>query len=252
MESPASIPNRRLRSCFRSFSLAAALLLSIPVLVLAAQAAHYNLQDASDWWSVLNENFSRTVLKLRLPTPSEDLRILGVSVGENQFHELAERLGEAPVVTRGEPDTGRTQVCYMSPEENDRVYVAFEEGPISHALYLFRSRRPWAGSEHCAATKEVSATLATGSGVHLGLSRREVLAILGQPSLVEEDRVVYNRGTLERTPADQLQQIRKQLPGLSAQQAEELYGSFNHTVYMEARFLDRKLSYLAVAEMSQF
>jgi hypothetical protein len=252
MEGTTSSPNRRLRACFRLLCPGVGLLFFVPVLVLAAQAAHYTLQDGSDWWSVLNENFSRTVLKLRLPTPGEHMKILGVSVGENQFHELAERLGDAPVVTRGEADTGRTQVCYMSSDENERVYVAFEEGPVSHALYLFKSRRPWAGSEYCMAVKEVSAALETGSGVHLGMTRREVLEILGPPSLLEEDRVVFHRGTQEHTPADQLQQIRKQLPGLSEQQAEALYGSFNHTVYMEARFLDRRLSYLAVAEMTQF
>jgi hypothetical protein len=252
MENSTSAAEKSLRAFLRTSPIVTGLLLFIPALVLAAQAAHYNLQDASDWWSVLNEYHSRTVLKLRLPTPSADLKILGVGIGENQFHELAERFGEAPVITRGDADTGRKQVCYMSPDENERVYVAFEEGPMSHAFYLFKSRRPWAGAEYCMATKEISPGVEAASGVHLGQSQREVLEILGQPSLIDEDRLVFNRGTQEHTPEDQLQQFRKQMPGLNEQQVRELFGSFNRTVFMEARFLDRKLSYLAVAETTQF
>jgi hypothetical protein len=140
----------------------------------------------------------------------------------------------------------------MSSSDNERIYVAFEEGPMSHAFYLFRSRRPWAGSEYCVVNEQISPFVEAGSGVHLGQSEREVLALLGQPSLIDEDRLVFNRGTQERTPADQLQEIRKQMRSLTDQQVGELFGSFNHTVFMEARFLDRKLSYLAVAEMTQF
>jgi hypothetical protein len=252
MENSTSAGEGRLRAVVRVFPAAFALLCPILALVAVAQPAHHNLQDASDWWSVLNEFHSRTVLKLRLPTPGAHLKILGVGIGENQFQELAELLGEAPVISRGETDSSRNQVCYMSTDENERVYVTFEEGPVSHAFYLFRSRKPWAGAEYCVATKEISPGLEADSGVHLGQSQREVLAILGPPSLIDEDRLVFNRGTLEHTPADQLQEFQRRMPGLTEQQVKELFGTFNRTVFMEARFLDRKLSYLAVAEMSQF
>jgi hypothetical protein len=252
MENSTSVGEGRLRTVVRVFPIAVAFLFSMLALVAGSQPTHHNLQDASDWWSVLNEFHSRTVLKLRLPTPGAHLKILGVGIGENQFQELTERLGEAPVISRGETDSSRSQVCYMSTDENERVYVTFEEGPVSHAFYLFRSRKPWAGAEYCVATREISPDLEAGSGVHLGQSQREVLAILGPPSLIDEDRLVFNRGTLEHTPADQLQEFHQRMPGLTEQQVKELFGTFNRTVFMEARFLDRKLSYLAVAEMSQF
>ena len=72
----------------------------------------------------------------REPSPS-NFQILGLNLDDDIFSEAAAKLGKAPVVERGDASTGRSQVCYISPEERGTVHLVFEKGEVNEVFYLF-------------------------------------------------------------------------------------------------------------------
>ncbi len=95
----------------------------------------------------------------------------------------------------------------------------------------------------------VSGSLSTASGLRLGLSRDEVKTVLGSPDATVSDKLVYSRHIRKRSTPVQFAEQRKEYPDkLSDQQAHEKFDFYSVEIYIEARFTDSKLSYLAVSK----
>src|SRR5580704_16015202 len=175
--------------------------------------------DSSDWWSYTRqeelpeqEPFQKPNFQHREP-PEATFQIAGVTLGETwDFNEIRSRFGDSTEVQRGDAASGRNQLCYKSA---DNVHLIFEFGEVDGVLYLFKDGPKWKGSELCATSRIVSPTIATASGLRLGMGTSEVENILGEPSLATPQRLVYYFDYKRKTSAKALAEFRDSNPKMS-------------------------------------
>lgn len=136
----------------------------------------------------------------------------------------------------------------MSTESNEKMYLIFEQAEVGYTFYLFIAGRPWYGENRCAPSKFVSRTLATESGLHLGLSPSQVIAILGKPTLRYPGGLIYSLHATKRTSAKDLQSAHKFHPELNDEDLVKEYGSYDLGVGIDARFAKSQLVYLGVSK----
>ena len=224
------------------------LLMSV-LLVGVCHAQGTRVNDNSDWWSILKEDPHGPQIKPNnKPLNEGSFRILGVTLSEKQFEVAAARLGKAGEVGRGDAATGRHQVCYESAPEVDKIYLIFEFGEVEETFYLFADGPKWNGSDLCVKSSLITKRVATASGLKLGLTRRQVEAILGPPDHVDNDRLFYSREIQKKTSPAEFDRTRKEYPEkLSDKEAHEKFDYFDMTMYVEAHFGNSKLDYLAVS-----
>jgi len=225
------------------------LLLICALLSPASRAQSTRLNDHSDWWSILNEeSHGPEVKRNSKPIDDANFQIAGVAIGERQFEQLGAKLGKAKEVERGDASTGRHQVCYQSVEATEKVHLIFEFGEVEGTFYLFSGGQNWRGNELCVKSKAVSTGLSTSSGLKLGLGRPEVEAILGPPDAVKSDRVFYSREVRHKATRSEFEEQRKEYPEkLTDDEAHRKFAFFDVGAFIEARFVNSKLNYLAVS-----
>jgi hypothetical protein len=147
--------------------------------------------------------------------------------------------------------SGREQLCYVSSKGTEKLYLIFEYGEVDATFYLFAGGRSWHGREFCASSEKISRTLSTPSGLRLGLTRKQVEAILGKPDMVADNRFVYFRENERKTTADEFERLRRDYPEqLSDKDAHEKFDSYTVQTYIEARFTGSGLNYLVVSTLA--
>ncbi|HUJ30492.1 MAG TPA: hypothetical protein VLY23_04385 [Candidatus Acidoferrum sp.] len=202
------------------------------------------MKDNSDWWSILNEDHGWPKIDpVAKKVTAANLEILGIRLDglddDVQFGSVTARLGKATVVERGDASTGRTQICYASPRDSGKVFLIFERGETDFSFYLFTSGPVWNGVSACETSSIVSLGLQTGSRLRLGETRAQVEAILGKPTTVYKNRLIF----WDRFP----EKARAQSPGLAGKSMAS-FNVYERSVFIEARFADSKLVYLAVSK----
>lgn len=229
----------------------------MPLLALNAQRAKM-AADNSDWWSTLVSftnlrlDAPSTNLQRRYPMPS-NFQIDGVTLGTEPEKTASKQFGKATQVVRGDGAYVRTQTCYVSTSPRP-VHLIFEEDGegFGSSFYLFDEGPNWNGSDRCAKSSHISINLRTASGLRLGATPSEVQAILGKPSTASSDRLVYVFEVRRKTTATALEQVRRANPNLSDAELRDSFG-FNYLhAYIEARFLNSRLTYLAVTKSENF
>jgi hypothetical protein len=241
-----------------NFALLIPALLLLVNLATAAQTASLT-SDNSDWWSTvvkydhLNLSASKTNTQNRMPA-SSNFEIAGVVAGINQIQKLAAEIGKANLVRRGDGAYSRSQVCYSSTDNSHEVHLIFEESGEgdSYSFYLFEGGPHWNGSDLCMVSPRVSLGLQTGSGLHLGQTISQVRSILGRPSTDLRDKLVYVYEVKRRTKTSDLEKMRRADPKLSDKDLHESFDFTYFIAYIEARFVDSKLSYLAVTKSETY
>ncbi len=207
------------------------------------------MSDDSDWWSQLRTGGNGETIHVeeREAAPS-NFQILGVDLADNPFSKAAAKLGKAPIVERGDGAAGRSQVCYVSPQSSKKIYLVFENGEITDSFYLFAGGPDWKGSDLCAKSSFVNKDLSVGSGLRLGQTPAEVRGILGEPSAVIKDKLIYSYGIEKKSSAEDLDNQRRQHPELSEEDVRRNFESYYLSVYIEARFSQSSLVYLALSK----
>lgn len=190
------------------------------------QFSHRTRGDNSDWWSLGRSAAEPNLEPQKRISADSNFSVLGLALGDLQAGQLAAKLGKAAFVDRGDAATGRVQACYTSATGERKVYLIFEQGEVDSAFYLFSGGPDWQQSDLCRKSALISGRLKTGSGLTLGQTPAQVEAILGKPTSVHRDTLIYY-GEAERKTADGS-------------------GSYDLTTYIEARFSDGKLHYLGV------
>ncbi len=222
----------------------------IPIFLtsLLLNAQTVRIKDNSDWWSLLNEKFDVPQLKVgNQDIKTDNFQIAGITL-DTQFNQIVAKLGKAVEVERGDASTGRHQLCYTSADSPGKMHLVFEFGEVESIFYLFSGGADWKGSGLCAKTKQVSMSSRTASGLRLGLTETQVVAILGKPDMAEPNRLLYSREIEHKTTPEEFQHLRKDYPeSLTDQEAHEKFDSYDVQIYIEARFSHSKLSYLAVS-----
>jgi len=215
------------------------------------------IKRRSDWWSIHNENFrtpERTPENRALS--AANFEIAGQSfreadffdVGSNPFGRITASLGKAQVTQRGDASTGREQICYTSKSRTGTTYLIFEAGETDLTFYLFADGRPWKGSSRCARSSSVSRSLATRSGLRLGMTAAEAEAILGKPTVSSGDRLIYSITAHRNISPEVFNKLRKQNPQMSPSQFQKNFSQYDLSIYIEARFSFGQMTYLAVSE----
>jgi len=206
------------------------------------------LGDRTDWWSVLNENFEWPNDK---PKGNEfspaNFEIAGIDLeNDAPFRHLKEGFGRAVSAIRSRGNNLREQTCYSSPQ-SPLVRLVFENGEANQAFYLFADSQPWNGQALCAESAQVTSALRTKSGLGLGVSPTEVEQVLGKPDFSSPNRFVYYRDVEKHTPQDKLAQLRTEHSDLAEQEFHDSYDSYDLELYIEVRFTEGKVTYLAVS-----
>lgn len=183
--------------------------------------------DDTDWWSLTRDVNGPNIKPQERALASSIFSVLGIHLGDNDYSaQIIAKLGKVTFVSRGDAASGRTQACYVSLGNSPKAYLIFEEGEVDDAFYLFSSGPDWHGSKFCAKSSLISSQLKTDSGLALGQTRSQVEAILGKPTAIRPDELVY-LDSVEIKPAD--------------------HGtSYNLWAQVEARFSKGRLTYLGV------
>jgi hypothetical protein len=227
------------------------LFLGFPLLGPATQTDDaVRLYDNSDWWSISRTSDSDESIKTQereLARPN--FQVLGVNLGETMFSRAPAKLGKATTIERGDASTGRRQVCYSSPGAQGKVYLIFEQDEVGYTFYLFAGGPAWEGADRCVASKAVSRSLATGSGLHLGQTPAQVIAILGKPTKRRENELVYSFLVRKKTSPQDLKEARERNPEMTEKDFQANYGCYDLGTGIEAKFVDSKLTYLAVSKV---
>ena len=208
--------------------------------------------DNSDWWSLTRSAETDIPRGSEEREPSKsNFQILELELNDDVLSKATANLGKAAILQRGDASAGRSQVCYASLGE-PKTHLIFEKGEVNDALYLFNLGPDWNGSELCSVSDRVTTNLSTKSGLHLGQTAAEVKTVLGKPSVETRRKIIYSFVVeKESTPAD-LENQKQQNPKLSGEEIRRDYGSYTLTAYIECRFTNGKLSYLAISKAESF
>lgn len=238
-------------------SSAAAFMLAVILLPVFARAAQNSapgyMSDNSDWWSRARKLAfdQKAIIQNREPAPS-NFDILGLKLDSDLFNNAAAKLGKAQIAERGDAATGRSQVCYTSAEDPGRVHLIFENGEVTESFYLFTGGADWKGSDLCVKSNLVTKGLSAASGLRLGQAPADVRAILGEPSSVVTDKLIYSYRIQKKSSAEDFDKLRQQHPELSEEELHRNYGPYSLGVYIEARFSSSKLTYLVVSKAEAY
>jgi SmpA/OmlA family protein len=223
-----------------------------------AQTSPARLDD-SDWWSTLVKfnqldlSAPSTNTQNGQPAPS-NFEIAGIVLSKQQFQNAAAKLGKAPVVERGDAANHRIQVCYSSLDKSQSVHLVFErdgEG-FDSSFYLFEDGSPWNGIDLCVGSAPISAQLHTGSALRLGETQAQVRSILGKPSTSSPSKLTYVYEVRRKTSAQKLGEMRRAYPNLQDQELHSSFDFYYAHVFIEARFVHSRLTYLAVTRSETF
>ncbi|HET8826689.1 MAG TPA: hypothetical protein VFM77_16230 [Terriglobales bacterium] len=230
------------------FALLLAFVIS-PLLTAQDTSRTVRLADRTDWWSVLNENFEWPNNK---PTGDElaaaNFEIAGVNLeSDAPFQNLRDRFGWTISAIRSKGNNGREQFCYTFGQRPS-VRLVFEHGESNESFYLLTEGQPWNGQALCAGSTQLTPSLRTKSGLGLGISPTEVEQVLGKPDFSSPNRFIYYRDIEKHTPEDKLAQLRTEHSDLADKEFHDSYDSYDLELYIEARFTDGKLTYLAVSK----
>jgi hypothetical protein len=212
-----------------------------------------DLHDNSDWFSDLAKPDSDA--DPPIPTQERELappnfRILGSALNEKMFNVAAIKLGKAQVVNRGDASSGRSQACYVSAtkdEKEEKVHLVLEQGEVRFGFYLFSGGPDWHGSDRCTSSNLVSRGLATASGLRLGMTPSQVIAILGKPSTRDKAELIYSLHVTKKLSAKERVEARRYHADLTDEDFEANYGSYDWSAGIDAKFTDSKLTFMSVS-----
>lgn len=207
------------------------------------------LEDHSDWWSVLNESFQLPKSKrLAKDLASQNFEVMGVHLDYSpSFKSVESKFGLVAIVERGDGATGRDQICYSSARSPD-THLIFEKGELNLVFYLIAGGKRWIGDNFCAKSPAVTSGVSTTSGLHLGMTRTDLEQLLGKPDLSANDKLIYFRELRKETSPTELAELRTKHPEMSAKDFHETYDFYNLNIYIEARLVGSKLTYLAASK----
>jgi hypothetical protein len=184
---------------------------------------------------------------------SSNFQILGIDLTyEDIFGKVAKKLGKTAMIFRGDASTARQQACYVSSTGASKTFLIFEQGEVELAFYLFADGRSWNGIDHCAESGLVARNIATSSGLRLGLTRAQVEGILGRPTAHDGDTLIYWNQVAKRSSPEELTRAREQYPKMTEKEFHENYDEYYLSAYIEARFVNSRLSYLAVKKSETY
>ena len=114
----------------------------------------------------------------------ENLLIAGVNLAlkGDFFANVFNLLGKFTTVASGDASTGLEEACYQSSAGDDPTLLIFGEGEVDRSFILTSDHSTWKWKIPCKRSRKISINVATSSGLHLGQTQDQVIAILGLPT----------------------------------------------------------------------
>lgn len=178
------------------------------------------------------------------------------------FPQTFTLMGKFNTVASGDAASSLEEACYRSEGENDHTYLIFGEGEVDRSFTLSSDSSVWKWKTPCMRSQKVSRDLATVSGLHLGMTQEQVIAILGLPTShrrnVEDGRDDFayeldaKKRMTSRELAPYLQDALKLHPNLNQKTWIENYGYYDLSVSIRAKFRNDSLTYLMVLWSEQY
>lgn len=187
-----------------------------------------------------------------------NFQIAGVDLiaKEEVLDQAARILGKVETVATGDASTFLERACYRSTQENDNTRLIFVRGEVSPYFVLSSESSAWQWRTSCKRSSRISRSLTTASGLHLGQTQEQLIAILGLPTMHSrnvhngQDDMVYALETKKkmssRELAPYLQDELKQYPNLNQKTWIENNGYYSLWVSIHAKFINDSLTNLKI------
>ena len=107
-----------------------------------------------------------------------NLKILSLTVNESTFDDIVTKLGRSNIIRDGHEEI----ICYCSNKENDPTKIVFYRNDISDFVG-FKITTDTIKYNSCNKTDSISINTIIKSGLKLDLTQKEVLSVLGEPTL---------------------------------------------------------------------
>jgi hypothetical protein len=193
-----------------------------------------------------------------------NFRISGVDLASSEevLLQATKLFGKSPSVSSGDASTSNTEVCYRSASENDNTHLIFGQGEVNSLFILSSDSSVWKGNDICKRSEKIARNVATDSGLHLGLTQEQVIAILGlatrrnQNIPQRKDVLIYSLEAKKHTDPQKLarmwEQEIKKTPADNRKVFLENYALYSLEVYIDARFVNDSLTRLTVSWSAQY
>jgi hypothetical protein len=165
-------------------------------------------------------------------------------------------LGKVSTVWSGDAADSNHEACYRSAEENDSTHLIFSEGEVSRSFTLSSDGSVWKWKTSCKPSPKITRDIATVSGLHLGQTQEQLIAILGLPTIRSQNvkngrddlayKLIARKKKSSREIALLLQNELKQYPNLYKKAWIENNGYYDLYVFIHAKFMNNALIKLEV------
>lgn len=154
-----------------------------------------------------------------------NFEIAGIRLGTSTIQDLERILGPARATKAKDPEN--SLMCYASSEP-DRTVLQFENWTDPIEFRLFKGSTELL--KGCLRTEQVSSSIATASGLRLGLVGDQVLALLGQPTKVHSSHWLYESSTVRPlTPEEKTRASKLKSPPTSVEVYEKVDLEFTNS-----------------------
>jgi hypothetical protein len=190
--------------------------------------------------------------------PGTNFKIAGVDLAASGdfFNQVFGILGDFDIAESGDASTALREACYRSVGDADPTILILGEGEVDQSFTLSSDGSAWKWKSPCRKTSKITRDLPTASGLRLGQTQEQVIAVLGLPTRRSRnfkngwDDLAYELEAKKRMSSKELapylQDALKEHPNLDQRNWIKEYGFYDLSVSIEAKFLNDKLTTLKV------
>jgi hypothetical protein len=192
--------------------------------------------------------------------PSANFQIADVDLAghEGVLDQAARILGRVSTKATGDASTALETACYRSADRGDSTILQFGRGEVQYSFELTSGGTTRNQRFPCLPSVKISRQLATASGLRLGETPDQAIAVLGLPTRRSSNATLgrmvlaYQFETMKKTAPRDLAEIRKQHPEMSEQEFVAGYSLYNLEESIHATFVRGILTDLAVDRLAVY
>ena len=185
----------------------------------------------------------------RVQVNDTDLSILGLAIGKSSLSDVQAKLGHASLVRVSKEEESDVSICYVSP--TDGTVLAFYSGAMGGwkdlTWFALWSREAAFPHAQCSASKLVSRSLSTASGLKLDISTAEMEKRAGKPTTSGTTSVKYDY-LCRRKMTDE--EIKRFETNNDSDATEDPY--FDRMSWIEAHFKESKVARIEVGKIESY
>ncbi|HEX5432430.1 MAG TPA: hypothetical protein VFW83_10720, partial [Bryobacteraceae bacterium] len=177
---------------------------------------------------------------------------------QDVLDQAARVLGPVKTTATGDASTFQETACYRSAVSDDLTVILFGKGEVDYSFDLTSRDTVRKQAQHCLTSATISRALATASGLRLGETQDQVIAILGLPTRRSRNATLgttvlaYNFQTTKGTAPLDLARFHQRNPEMSEHDLEINFGSYSLEESIRATFKRGSLSELWVDWSAQY